>query len=101
MFWRLRFPFLPGSRSLQQCGPVTCAHAVAVQCRAYDRILTDIPDQPAELERWLADWLACDQYLHRQIADAPSRRSSPRRVWHRSHRCWRTRPQTSSWRGVM
>ncbi len=67
--WSQRFPFLPGSRSLQRCGPVTCAHAVAVHSRAYDRILTDIPDQPAEFERWLADWLACDQYLHRQIAD--------------------------------
>ncbi|MGO9959100.1 MAG: glycosyltransferase [Solirubrobacteraceae bacterium] len=78
--WGQEFPFLPGSRVLQACGPVTCTHAVAVHRRAYDRILADIPATEQELERWLDEWLACDQYLSRQIGDGTFRAviTSPR-----------------------
>lgn len=67
------FPFVPGSVVLQECGPVTCTHAVAVHKRAYDRILADIPGGEDEFEEWLVDWVACDQYLSRRIADGTFR----------------------------
>jgi hypothetical protein len=78
--WSQEFPFLPGSAVLQECGPVTCTHAVAIHRRAYDRILADIPDVPDQFEQWLCDWLACDQYLSRRIADGTFRAviTSPR-----------------------
>jgi len=67
--WSQEFPLLPGSSVLQRCGPVTCTHAVAVHSRAYDRILADTPSEEAEFERWLAEWIAFDQYLSSRIAD--------------------------------
>lgn len=78
--WSQRFDFLPGSRVLQECGAVTCTHAVAIHRRAYDRILADIPDAEPDFERWLDGWTACDQYLSRRIADGTYRAliTSPR-----------------------
>jgi hypothetical protein len=78
--WSQKFPFLPGSQVLQECGPVTCTHAVALHRRAYERILTDIPVNGEEFDRWLAEFLACDQYLSRRIADGTFRAviTSPR-----------------------
>jgi hypothetical protein len=78
--WSQEFPFLPGSGVLQECGPVTCTHAVAVHRRAYDRILADIPAVGHELDQWLSEWLACDQYLSGRIADRTFRAviTSPR-----------------------
>jgi hypothetical protein len=78
--WSLKFPFLPGSGVLQECGPVTCAHAVAVHRRAFDRILADIPAAGEEFDQWLSELLACDQYLWRRIADGTFRAviTSPR-----------------------
>jgi hypothetical protein len=67
--WSSTFPFVTGSDVLQQCGPVTCTHAVAIHRRAYDRILADIPSDPTAVEEWLREWLASDQYLCRRIAD--------------------------------
>ena len=63
-----------------QCGPVTCTHAVAVHRRAFDRILADIPSGGEEFDQWLSEWLACDQYLFRRIADGTFRAviTSPR-----------------------
>jgi hypothetical protein len=78
--WSQKFPFLPGSEVLQECGPVTSTHAVAVHRRAYDRILTDIPAVGERFDQWLSEWLACDQYLFRRVADGTFRAviSSPR-----------------------
>lgn len=78
--WSQVFPLLPGCEVLQECGPVTCSHAVAVHCRAYDRILTDIPAARDEFDQWLTEYLACDQYLRRRIADGTFRAviTSPR-----------------------
>jgi hypothetical protein len=78
--WSQKFPFLPGSAVLQECGPVTCTHAVAVHRRAYDRILADIPVAGEEFDQWLSESLACDQYLWRRIADGTFRAviTSPR-----------------------
>ena len=78
--WSQKFPFLPGSGVLQECGPVTCTHAVAVHRRAFDRILADIPSGGEEFDQWLSEWLACDQYLFRRIADGTFRAviTSPR-----------------------
>ncbi len=78
--WSKTFPFLPGSEVLQECGPVTCTHAVAVHRRAYERILSDIPTAPEEFDRWLSEQLACDQYLSGRIADGTFRAviTSPR-----------------------
>jgi hypothetical protein len=65
---------------LQECGPVTCTHAVALHRDAYDRILADIPAPGAEFDQWLSEWLACDRYLSRRIADGTFRAviTSPR-----------------------
>jgi len=65
--WAQTFPFVPGSSVLQECGPVTCTHALAVHRRAYARILADIPKDGAEFAIWLREWLAIDQYLSRMI----------------------------------
>jgi hypothetical protein len=67
--WSQQFPLVPGSSVLQRCGGVTCTHAVAIHSRAYDRILADIPPEGEEFERWLGEWVACDQYLRRRIND--------------------------------
>ncbi len=71
--WSQVFPVLPGSGVLQECGPVTCTHAVAVHSRAFDRILADIPSDQVAFDHWLAEWQAIDQYLHRQILDGTFR----------------------------
>jgi catechol 2,3-dioxygenase-like lactoylglutathione lyase family enzyme len=78
--WSQKFPFLPGCEVLQECGPVTATHAVAVHRRAYDRILADIPVAGEEFDQWLTESLACDQYLSRRIADGTFRAviTSPR-----------------------
>jgi Glycosyl transferase family 2 len=78
--WSQKFPFLRGSEILQECGPVTSAHAVAVRRPAFDRILADIPAAGEEFDQWLSEWLAFDQYLSRRIADGTFRAviTSPR-----------------------
>lgn len=78
--WSQVFPFLDGSSVLQACGPVTCTHAVAVHRSAYSRLLAEIPTAPRELDRWLRDDHAIDQYLSRRIADGTYRAilTSPR-----------------------
>jgi hypothetical protein len=78
--WSQTFPYLDGSTVLQECGPVTCTHAVAIHRKAYNRILADIPAPGAEFDEWLSKWHACDQYLNRSIADGTFRAliTSPR-----------------------
>ena len=65
------FPMAEGCRALQECGPVTCTHALAVHRRAFAQILADIPD-PADgdgdaFDAWLDDQTAIDQYLSAAI----------------------------------
>jgi hypothetical protein len=78
--WAQTFPYLDGSDVLQECGPVSCKHAVAVHRRAYDRILADIPAPGEEFERWISARIASDQYLSRCIKDGTFRAviTSPR-----------------------
>jgi hypothetical protein len=78
--WSQKFPFLPGSEVLQECGPVTSTHAVAIHRRAYDRILADIPESAEEFEQWITESLAIDQYLRKRILDGTFRAliTSPR-----------------------
>jgi hypothetical protein len=78
--WSETFPFVLGSSVLQECGPVTCTHAVAVHSRAYDRILADLPAASDGFGQWVSEWLAFDQYLSRRIADGTFRAliTSPR-----------------------
>ena len=59
---------LAGCKRLRTSGFVTCKHALAVNRSAYERILTDIPPGGAEFDDWLAEYIASDQYLGRQIA---------------------------------
>ena len=66
--WGKKFPLLPGSSTLQACGPVTCTHALAVHRRAFARILSDIPPNGPPFDRWLHEQLAIDQYLARAVA---------------------------------
>ncbi|MDX6719939.1 MAG: hypothetical protein QOJ63_2193 [Solirubrobacteraceae bacterium] len=78
--WSQVFPFLANSTVLQSCGPVTCTHAIAVHRSAYPRLLAEIPTAPRELDRWLREDHAIDQYLSRRIADGTYRAviTSPR-----------------------
>jgi hypothetical protein len=65
--WAKEFPFLDASDVLQECGPVTCTHAVAIHSRVYAKILADIPPARPELDTWLEDARAIDQYFARCI----------------------------------
>jgi hypothetical protein len=78
--WSQVFPFLGDSTVLQACGPVTCTHAVAVHRSAYSRLQAEIPTAAHELDQWLRDEFAVDQYLSRRIADGTYRAviTSPR-----------------------
>ncbi len=78
--WSQDFPFVEGSKVLQVCAPLTCTHAVAVHRRAYGRILADIPPDSEEVDTWLTEWLAIDQYLSGRIRDGTFRAliTSPR-----------------------
>jgi hypothetical protein len=78
--WSQVFPFLGDSTVLQACGPVTCTHAVAVHRSAYSRLQAEIPSAAPELDLWIRDELAVDQYLSRRIADGTYRAviTSPR-----------------------
>jgi hypothetical protein len=78
--WSQTFALLEGSAVLRACGPVTCTHAVAFHRRAYDRLLAEIPTGAHELEAWLDEHVAIDQYLSRRIADGTYRAliTSPR-----------------------
>ncbi|HTF54425.1 MAG TPA: hypothetical protein VK735_43870 [Pseudonocardia sp.] len=58
---------LKGCNRLRTPGVVTCKHALAVNRRAYERILTDIPPGGPEFDDWLDEYIASDQYLARQI----------------------------------
>lgn len=78
--WTQSFPFVGDSTVLQACGPVTCTHAVAFHARAYARLLADIPAAEHDLDRFLRDDIAIDQYLSRRIRDGTYRAliTSPR-----------------------
>jgi hypothetical protein len=74
------FPFLVDSTVLQECGKVTCTHALAIHRRAFAQILSDIPGDQSSFDRWLHDQVAIDQYLAQRVADGTFRAliSSPR-----------------------
>lgn len=78
--WSQALPFLGDSSVLQACGPVTCTHAAAFHSRAYARLVADIPTAAHELDHWLREMYAIDQYLSRRIADGTYRAliTSPR-----------------------
>jgi len=78
--WAQQFPFVTGSTVLQECGPVTCTHALAVHRRAFARLLVDIPPDGAAFDAWLSRWAAIDQYLCYAIYDGTFRAliTSPR-----------------------
>ncbi len=78
--WSQEFPFLGDSAVLQACGEVTCTHAIAVHSRAYERLLAEIPTTGDDLDRFLRDHVAIDQYLSCRIADGSYRAviTSPR-----------------------
>ena len=71
--WSQVFCGLGDSAVLQACGPVTCTHAVAFHRRAFDRLEADIPAAARDLDRFLRDEIAIDQYLSRRIADGTYR----------------------------
>jgi len=67
--WQKEFPPLPGLRRLASAGAVTCAHAVAYHHSVYDRILHDVPDDAATMERWLETHHGIDQYYAFSITE--------------------------------
>jgi hypothetical protein len=74
------FPFVTGSTVLQECGSVTCTHALAIHRRAFAQILSEIPDEQSSFGRWIEEYVAIDQYLAQRIVDGTFRAviSSPR-----------------------
>jgi Glycosyl transferase family 2/Glycosyltransferase family 25 (LPS biosynthesis protein) len=60
--WNRETPPLPGCRRLALAGPVTCTHAVAYHRSVFDRILNDVPNESAGMERWLQIHRGIDQY---------------------------------------
>ena len=74
------FPFLPGSTVLQECGSVSCTHALAIHRNAFAQILDDLPVDQQSFEAWLDEYIAFDQYLARQVAEGTFRAliTSPR-----------------------
>jgi hypothetical protein len=65
-----QFPFTDGSAVLQVPTGVTCAHAVAVNHTAYDRLLDELPAGDGVVDdAWFARFQAVDQYLPRRVAD--------------------------------
>jgi hypothetical protein len=60
--WNREVPPLPGCRRLGLAGPVTCAHAVAYHRSIFDRILNEVPNESAAMERWLQIHRGIDQY---------------------------------------
>jgi hypothetical protein len=55
-------PFLAGSPVLQECGSVTCTHALAIHRHAFAQILEDIPVDHQSFEAWLDEYVAFDQF---------------------------------------
>jgi hypothetical protein len=60
--WNTEYPPLPGYRRLAQGGALTCAHAVAYHRSIFDRILREVPSDPAGMEGWLKIHHGIDQY---------------------------------------
>jgi len=56
-----------GSDTLQRPTYLTCTHAVVYHSDAFDRLLEEIPAEPAEFAVWLATYAAIDQYLPRRV----------------------------------
>ena len=68
--WSQTFPFATRSSALQIPRGITCTHCVAVDERAFERIVADIPAEPGPgLDRWLLDHHGTDQYLNSLIDD--------------------------------
>ena len=74
------FPFLAGSTVLQECGSVSCTHALAIHRNAFAQILDDLPVDQQSFEAWLDEYIAFDQYLARRVAEGTFRAliTSPR-----------------------
>jgi hypothetical protein len=60
--WNQEFPVISGRSRLAQAGPVTCAHAVAYHASIYGHLLSEVPADPAGMERWLEMHHGIDQY---------------------------------------
>jgi hypothetical protein len=52
-----------GSSVLQECGSVTCTHALAIHRHAFAKLLEDIPVDYQSFEARLDEVIAFDQYL--------------------------------------
>jgi hypothetical protein len=67
--WRQEYPPVEGARRLAKAGAVTCSHAVAYHQSIYDRILGEVPGEPAGMEAWLKTHHGIDQYYAFCVAD--------------------------------
>jgi GR25 family glycosyltransferase involved in LPS biosynthesis len=57
---------IPGHVSLQSPRGLTCTHALAVNHKAYDRLLDDIPEADG-IDEWLTTYFAIDQFLCQRV----------------------------------
>jgi hypothetical protein len=60
--WNEEFPKADGAAHLEIAGAVTCCHAIAYHASIYERILSDVPSDDAEMEEWLETYHGIDQY---------------------------------------
>jgi hypothetical protein len=67
--WNQEFPPLPGAQRLALAGAVTCTHAVAYHSSMYDRILQEVPAEPAGMDNWLQTHHALDQYFAFRVTE--------------------------------
>ena len=58
---------IPGHTALRSPRSMTCTHALAVNHRAYDRLLAGIPATADAIDEWLSSYAAIDQYLSHQV----------------------------------
>lgn len=61
------YPFAEESSTLKIPGRLTCTHAVAFNHTAYEQILASVPSGGPELDAWLEQYGAIDQFLAENI----------------------------------
>jgi GR25 family glycosyltransferase involved in LPS biosynthesis len=60
--WEHTFPMVEGCSRLQHAGPATTCHAIAYRESTYARLLAAVPSDAGNMQAWLEDHHAIDQY---------------------------------------
>ena len=65
--WGGNFEKVADCSFLLKASCLTCTHALAYNNTVYDQILEDLPESVEEMEPWIQDNLAIDQYLRKVV----------------------------------